>query len=555
MEREAERKAGWILILLIVLTSLVGIFSRGLWTPDEPRVTAVCVEMASSGDFIVPRLAGQPFLEKPPLGFAVGAGLIRIFGSSLSPVVAVRLASVFWGWGVLCFTFLLVRRLRAGPGIAMATLIVLATSWAFVENQHWIRVDSALAFFVLASVWSFAGTFVEERPWWAVPGAVFAAGAFLVKGPIGLVLILPAWLGMLYVWPEWRGKWKTHLVAHIAGGAVLTIIGGSWVYLLRLRGGPELFSQWFWVNQIGRATGSTVSLGHIHVGEPWYYLGNLVVMLLPWSPFFLFWMLLEAKKIWRKEKLGHLSRFALSWGLGSIFILSLPATKRDIYLLPALPVYALMAGLGFEKMREGWKKKSLKIWVGCSSFLVLLLLSSPFWARALDKTLRPEAMSLLEHWGVLHVFAALILVLIFMAARAKKKVFLRFAGVSILFLLLNWVFPARVIDRQKNLEPMIRGFVDQVPRETWRQVRGWELSETMRAFLYLYEDLEIRNCSGILEAERILGGQESGVHYLLLSTRSKSPLPEGLRWEVLLKGPECKRQLSLLRGVNEPSEP
>src|SRR5262249_32439221 len=44
--------------------SFVGI-SNELWTPDEPRDAAIGRAMWESGDWIIPRLNGAPFLEKP----------------------------------------------------------------------------------------------------------------------------------------------------------------------------------------------------------------------------------------------------------------------------------------------------------------------------------------------------------------------------------------------------------------------------------------------------------------------------------------------------------
>ena len=54
------------LCLIGAFVSFVGI-SNELWTPDEPRDAAIGRAMWESGDWIVPRLNGEPFLEKPPL--------------------------------------------------------------------------------------------------------------------------------------------------------------------------------------------------------------------------------------------------------------------------------------------------------------------------------------------------------------------------------------------------------------------------------------------------------------------------------------------------------
>ncbi|MFO7972154.1 MAG: hypothetical protein R6U40_10435 [Desulfobacterales bacterium] len=58
-----------VLILLVTAVCFTGLFNHDLWTPDEPRVTAISLEMARSGNIVIPHLAGQPFIEKPPLIF------------------------------------------------------------------------------------------------------------------------------------------------------------------------------------------------------------------------------------------------------------------------------------------------------------------------------------------------------------------------------------------------------------------------------------------------------------------------------------------------------
>jgi 4-amino-4-deoxy-L-arabinose transferase-like glycosyltransferase len=60
-----------LLSAILFLTLLPGI-QHGPWRPDEPQVAGVCAEMAYQKDFVVPRLNGQPFLEKPPLYYALG---------------------------------------------------------------------------------------------------------------------------------------------------------------------------------------------------------------------------------------------------------------------------------------------------------------------------------------------------------------------------------------------------------------------------------------------------------------------------------------------------
>src|SRR5438874_4653208 len=48
--------------------------------PDEGRNAEVAAEMAAGGDFVIPHLAGLPYLDKPPGLFALAALAIRALG-------------------------------------------------------------------------------------------------------------------------------------------------------------------------------------------------------------------------------------------------------------------------------------------------------------------------------------------------------------------------------------------------------------------------------------------------------------------------------------------
>jgi len=49
------------------------LFGRGLWTPDEPREADISWRMSIQPARAIPQLAGQPFLEKPPLAYWAAA--------------------------------------------------------------------------------------------------------------------------------------------------------------------------------------------------------------------------------------------------------------------------------------------------------------------------------------------------------------------------------------------------------------------------------------------------------------------------------------------------
>jgi len=197
MNETVTRRISPALLLLASLAVLFMVsFDRDLWTPDEPREAAMCLEMSRTGDYMIPHLAGQPFVEKPPLFYAISAGSINIFGKYIGNTPALRLVTVMFGIGTLLMTLLLGSRLF-GPASGITAAALLATMAGFIVNFHWIRIEAALCFFILAAIWSFSEVYIAKRPIFCIPAGLFAASAFLCKGPVGPILIAIPWLAMV----------------------------------------------------------------------------------------------------------------------------------------------------------------------------------------------------------------------------------------------------------------------------------------------------------------------------------------------------------------------
>ena len=75
------QRHGPIVLLAAVLVILAFAFqgSRGLFSPSEGFYVMIAQAMADSGDYMVPHLAQEPWLDKPPLslwGIAMGLKIL-----------------------------------------------------------------------------------------------------------------------------------------------------------------------------------------------------------------------------------------------------------------------------------------------------------------------------------------------------------------------------------------------------------------------------------------------------------------------------------------------
>ena len=86
-------------VLLLVLLGAwlaLGLFGHDPWKPDEAYSFGLVYHILEKGDWLVPTLAGEPFVEKPPLFYWTAA----LFAKGLEDFVplhdAARLASAYY---------------------------------------------------------------------------------------------------------------------------------------------------------------------------------------------------------------------------------------------------------------------------------------------------------------------------------------------------------------------------------------------------------------------------------------------------------------------------
>jgi 4-amino-4-deoxy-L-arabinose transferase-like glycosyltransferase len=314
---------------LALLLLLPGIGAR-YWGRDEAEYAGVAHGMNATGDFLVPRLFGRLYPDKPPLSEWLTAASFAAFGERES---AGRLPHVLLAAGSASLLYLLGRRLLGAKQGAAATT-VFSTSLLVVLYGRLLLTDSELVFFTLASILALLPILEGSPSALAAPiaGASLAL-AILAKGPVALlapVLFCAGYLaGGLRPAPRVRGRLALAL-------AVALVLAVPWFALVERATQGEFLRAFLLRENLGRVASTREG----HRGPILYFLPVLWAGFFPWSG------LLAG--LFRHETVR---RSPPGWALlfcaaGSLLFFSLSATKLPHYLLPALPAFAVLAAHG-----------------------------------------------------------------------------------------------------------------------------------------------------------------------------------------------------------------
>src|SRR4051812_17617854 len=183
----------WSLALVLMLPAALLYPTLGfhLLEPDEGRYAQIPKEMLAHGNWVVPTLQGEPYLDKPPLMYWLVALSYRAFGvcpeaARLVPAVCVHLT--------ILAVYLLGRRSVGGRAAFWAALL-LSVAPGFVSVARLLLLDGLLTLCVTVSVlcgFEAVRTGRFKKGWWlAAAGA--AGGGLPPKGagPQGALFVAP----------------------------------------------------------------------------------------------------------------------------------------------------------------------------------------------------------------------------------------------------------------------------------------------------------------------------------------------------------------------------
>lgn len=346
MNPTGRRALPWLLLAgAAVLAAGLGL--RDPWPADEPRFALIAKDMVESGEWLIPRVGGVLYPDKPPLFFWLVAVCYALTGSI---AVAVLLPSFFAGLGVLWLVYDLARRLwtrRVGLWTGAALLATVQFPLQMKSGQ----IDGLLCFWTTLGLYGLARHLLlgPDWRWLAVAGAACGAGV-ITKGVgfLPFLVLLPWAYARLQGWPlpdagRSRSGWlllPACFLAVVAAWLVPMLVvttGSGDPDLLRYRDGI-LFTQT--VTRYADAWG--------HIKPPWYLFTHAAPWL--WLPLTLLLPWLVPAWVRNLRERDAATLLLLGWVPLVLLFFSLSDGKRSLYIFPALPALILAAGPHLERV-------------------------------------------------------------------------------------------------------------------------------------------------------------------------------------------------------------
>lgn len=411
---------GLIILGLQLLLLLYRLGTVPLLGPDEPRYARVAIEMARANEFTTPTLAGEAWLEKPPLYYWLAGLGFRVLGETEA---AARWPAVLASLLLTAFTGAVAARLF-GASCGRIAMLILATSPLAFAYGRAATMDMLVAAFITGA----SGAFILSILGIAGPSAVPAAWALmgvavLAKGPIGF--LIPMGIAVLSSLAMRRLEVQ-RLVSPLS--VVLAVaIAGPWFAAIYADQGFHFIEVFILNHNLERFT-STI---HNHPGPVYYYLPVLLLGVFPWTGLAV--AATSAVVAVRREP-----RLALlCWLIVPLALFSAAGSKLPGYILPCLPPVAIVLALaarGLTDRDESSRAARAAGLIGLVGGAVLVA----FTIRALREG---------EVWGRSAVMPAVwILAATFMASRAfqaarRDAVRILTIGAAGFLLLLTLVAP------------------------------------------------------------------------------------------------------------------
>lgn len=511
---------GWV-ALICVTWILPGLIGHDPWKPDDAHGFGLVFSILTGSDWVIPMLAGEPHMEKPPLYYLTAAGFSRLFSGWLPLHDGARLASGFYIALSLLFAGLAGRELW-GRGYGRFTVLIMIACLGLLVRAHQLISDTALMAGFSAAFYGFA--LAPRR--FAIAGVLIGTGmgiGFMSKNLLapGVLAITALLLPLLSSAWRTRNYLITVAIAFIAALPWLTV----WPILLYQRS-PLLFGEWLWLSGM---TADITRLGSSD--DPAYYLRMLPWFAWPALPLAIWTLWHQWRSDWNTPSIV----LPLAFFAATLCALSLWVEGRDVHALPLLLPLAVLGAASVESLRRG--AANALDWFSVMTFSLFAAILWTGWYATLSGQPAKVAEKLeqfqpgyIAHFDAWTTLPALLLNIVWLLVIFRMKRGARRAIVnSALGITLVWGMLATIwlpwLDAGKSYRAMFASMQQAVPVQ-YNCLASRNLGESQRAMLHYFTSM-------ISEREELY---QTGCNLVLVQGRDDLTAYSDRNWNIIWEG-------------------
>lgn len=344
-------------IYLYVLLSIFAAFIPALLLRDfnalnELNYLGIAQEALESGSWFAFYENGVPYADKPPVYLWICMLAVAIAGVHAMPLVL--LASVL---PFIALISLLDRYLAYEFRHQERLLIMLGMGSMLVMDVLALvgRMDMLFSMVMLLAYLKLMKRYIllkeldhqegNHRPKYgnlSIPFLLFLA--VFIKGPYGILFPLLAILVLMALNHDYK---RYFAIVRPHYFVIVLLLVSLWGLCVYLEGGADYFNNLFF-EQSAKRLGAIEGVRIVHQ-EPFYFFFKIfLVMTLPVGLCALYFI---ARQLYLRESLDIKIQACLSFVLVALVVLSIPKSKLEIYLLPALPMVFYYVMLSYRAMQ------------------------------------------------------------------------------------------------------------------------------------------------------------------------------------------------------------
>jgi 4-amino-4-deoxy-L-arabinose transferase len=446
---------------------LMGLFFLGLYIiplgirplaiPDEVRYGEIPREMVDSNDWIVPRLNGLLYFEKPVMGYWLNGLAIKSFGKN---AFAVRISSALSAGLSALMVFFLASKfgVNTRKGV-LATAIYLSFFIVFglgvfslLDGMFSFFLTACIGFFFLA--WSNRDKTGLHRLHLVIAG-IFCGFAFLTKGFLAFALPISVIVPFLL----WERQYKMIFTASWIPILTALIVILPWAVLVHLHA-PDYWNFFFWHEHVKRF----FSQGAQHKESIFFYCLVLPAAIFPWT----FLAPTAIAGLIRKKIQTPDLRYAVCWFVFPFLLFSFSSGKLPTYILPCFPALAILMATGLFESLTPEKNHGFNKGVIClMGFTAVIIIALILLQNGVIKKL-PHVYN--DTWKAILFMAAMVVFagVLNLSLRAKdrtKKILLFAAAPLFFYLSAHFLVPDKTLLR-KCPGGLIQRNIDKITPKT-----------------------------------------------------------------------------------------